>query len=113
MTAKEIQKIIKNQNNKIIEAVRSEVDEMSMLLSPVYQGAELLCAKFVSDFAIDGYRFIRSKYISEIITGEKMKLFRFLTAYILRKILLIIPLAPIHPIPSVSFLKSLQNQERL
>lgn len=94
MTAKEIQKIIKNQNNKIIEAVRSEVDEMSMLLSPVYQGAELLCAKFVSDFAIDGYRFIRSKYISEIITGEKNETLSFFNRIYIKENLADYPACP-------------------
>ncbi len=77
MTSKEIQKVIKNQNNKIIEAVRQEVDEMSMLLIPVYQGAELLCAKSVSDFLVDGYKFIRSKFISDIITQDKNEALSF------------------------------------
>ena len=77
MTAKEIQKVIKNQNNKILEVVRGEIDEMSMLLVPQFQGAELLCAKSVSDFAIDGYRFIRSKFISEIISDEKNETLSF------------------------------------
>ena len=78
MTSKEIQKIIKNQNNKIIEAVRQEVDEMSMLLIPEYQGAELFCAKSVSDFWVDGYKFIRSKFISDIITQDKNEALSFL-----------------------------------
>ena len=77
MTSKEIQKIIKNQNNKIIELVRAEVDEMSILLSPEYLGAELLCAKHVSDFVIDGYKFIRSKFITDIINGDKNETLSF------------------------------------
>lgn len=77
MTAKEIQKAVKNQNNKIIELVRNEIDEISMLLSPVYQGAELFCAKLVSDFQSDGYKFIRSKFISEIITAENNETLSF------------------------------------
>lgn len=77
MTAKEIQKAIKNQNNKIIELVRYDIDEISMLLSPVYQGAELFCAKLISDFQADGFKFIRSKFITEIITAEKNETLSF------------------------------------
>ena len=77
MTAKDIQKAIKNQKNNLLELVRYEIDEMSMLLSPVYQGAELFCAKLVSDFAADGFKFIRSKFITEIITAEKNETLSF------------------------------------
>lgn len=77
MTAKEIQKNIKNQNQKIIEVFRSEVDELSTLLIPVYQSQEFLCAKYAADFACDGFRYIRSKFITDIVTGEQNETLAF------------------------------------
>ena len=79
MNSKEIQKNINGQKNKIIELVRAEVDELSMLIVPMYQGAELLCAKNAYDFAIDGFKFIRSKYVTDIITSDKNDTLSFLT----------------------------------
>lgn len=70
MNSKEIQKIIKNQNNKIVEVNRSEIDEFSMLLIPEALGGEILCAAYTSDFSIDGFKFIRTKYITDITTCE-------------------------------------------
>ncbi len=71
MNLKEIQKNINGQKNKIIELVRSEVDELSMLLSPMYAGTELLCAKNTYDFFADGTKYIRLKFITDIITDDK------------------------------------------
>ena len=79
MNSKEIQKNINGQKNKIIELVRAEVDELSMLIVPMYQGAELLCAKNAYDFTIDGFKFIRSKYVTDIITSDKNDTLSFLT----------------------------------
>ena len=77
MTLKEIQKSIKNRNKKIIELVRAEVDEISMLVVPEYANGELMCAKYVSDFATDGFKFIRNKLVSDIITDEKNETLEF------------------------------------
>jgi len=77
MTSNEIQKIIKNHNNKIIELFRKEIDEYSMLLIPKYHNSEFLCAKFATDFMIDGYKFIRNKYITDIVTATDNKTLEF------------------------------------
>lgn len=71
MTSKEITKITNGQKNKIIELVRAEVDEMSMLGTAKFCGAELCCIKNAYDFMFDGFKYIRSKYITDIITSEK------------------------------------------
>lgn len=71
MNSKEIQKSLNGQKNKIIELVRAEVDELSMLLSPLFSGAELLCAKNVYDFSVDGTKYIRLKFVTDIITADK------------------------------------------
>jgi len=84
MTSKEIQKSIKNQNKKLIEVFRSEVDELSTLLIPVYQSPEFLCAKYASDFSCDGYRYIRSKFITDIVTSEQNETLAFFN-YIYQK----------------------------
>lgn len=77
MTSKEIQKSIKNQNKKIIELFRGEVDELSTLLIPVYQSPEFLCAKYAADFITDGYRYIKTKFITDIVTGEQNETLAF------------------------------------
>lgn len=71
MTSKEITKITNGQKNKIIELVRAEVDEMSMLGTLKFCGAELCCVQNAYDFMFDGFKYIRSKYISDILTCEK------------------------------------------
>ena len=80
MTSKEIQKNIKNQSHKIIEIFRSEVDELSTLVIPVYHSQEFLCAKYASDFSCDGYRYIKSKFITDIVTGEQNETLAFFSS---------------------------------
>ncbi len=77
MTSKEIQKAINGHKGKIAELFRAQVDELSMLVSPIYCTAELLCVKNAYDFCIDGVKYIRSKLVTDIITGENNETLSF------------------------------------
>lgn len=96
MTSKEVKNNIKNQNNKVIELVRAQIDEFSMLLIPQYTGSELLCAKFASDFMTDGYKFIKTKFVTDIITCEKNETLAFYNRIYSNENLLNGPQSPIN-----------------
>ncbi len=77
MTSNEIQKNLKNQFSKVVELVRAEVDELSMLVVPKLLNGEFLCGELTNDFSADGYRFIKNKYVSEIFTADNNETLAF------------------------------------
>ena len=72
MNFKEITKFIKGKENKeIVEIYRGNIDEFSILGNVAGYSQVLLALRNLVDFLSDGYRVIRCKDITEIITKDK------------------------------------------
>ena len=72
MNFKEITKFIKGKENKeLVELYRGYIDEFSLLGRVAGYSQVLLALKSLVDFSDDGYRVIRCKDITEIVTKDK------------------------------------------
>ena len=72
MNFKEITKFIKGKENReLVEIYRGYIDEFSLLGNVVGYSQTLLAIRNLVDFSNDGYKVIRCKDITEIVTKDK------------------------------------------
>ncbi len=72
MNFKEITKFIKGKENiELVEIYRGYIDDVSMLGNVSGYSQVLLAIRNLVDFTSDGYRVIRCKDITEIVTKDK------------------------------------------
>ena len=79
MNSKEISKFIKGKENKeLVEIYRGNIDEISMLGNVVSFSQLLFGFRNLVDFSFDGYKIVRCRDITEIITKDKNSSLNFM-----------------------------------
>lgn len=80
MTYKELNKVVcgKVKPDELVEIFRSGIDDFSALGNLISFSGELLCYMNVNDFFVDGYKIVRIRDITDVVTLDKNDSLNFL-----------------------------------